>query len=502
MSKIMISELVETTTAPDESYIAIDNGSATNKITIANYNANANHTAKRYADAAEGYADNAIAARDSAISAKNECETFVNSASNFANAASTNASAAAGSASEASGYVGSAQASASNALASARAADNSAADAANQVLQSKSWAQGNTGVRAGENTNNAKYWSEVARGAAGGGVSTFNGRFGAVLPESGDYSSDQIAHVNSDSTYSNVETAINNLQTYVGSIQTDVERLDVDKLDKYDSDSTQWDSTPTANSTKPVTSGGVKTQFNAVTNEFTDVNNILGAKNMCPNNASTTTQSGVTYTVNSNGSVKITGTATANSTIVLGYVTLPKGKYKLTTGQTTESGATQFLYAQEWNNGTWGNTLGRSNDSSGGALGEFTLSADKTVGFLIGCNNGRTGTVTLYPMCRPANIRNASYVPYAPTNRQLDLQIKNADFEYVGLISISQTVNLDHTKNYKGLVSDNGTQYYFIQFGGAVFSAQVILKNGSFAIGYKINYGSNWSDYGWVFSWQ
>lgn len=260
MSKIMISELSETTTAPDESYIAIDNGSATNKITIANYNANANHTAKRYADAAEGYADNAIAARDSAISAKNECETFVNSASNFANAASTNASAAAGSASEASGYVGSAQASASNALASARAADNSAADAANQVLQSKSWAQGNTGVRAGENTNNAKYWSEVARGAAGGGVSTFNGRFGAVVPESGDYSSDQIAHVNSDSTYSNVETALNEAQTNIAG-----------KLDTYASDSTQWDTTPSANSTKPVTSGGIKAQFDLIDTEIADL---------------------------------------------------------------------------------------------------------------------------------------------------------------------------------------------------------------------------------------
>lgn len=258
MSKIMISELAETTTAPDESYIAIDNGSATNKITIANYNANANHTAKRYADAAEGYADNAIAARDSAISAKNECETLVNSASNFANAASTNASAAAGSASEASGYVGSAQASASNALASARAADNSAADAANQVLQSKSWAQGNTGVRAGENTNNAKYWSEVARGAAGGGVSTFNGRFGAVVSESGDYSSDQIAHVNSDSTYSNVETEINNLQT--------------SRLKTYASDATQWDAAPTANSKKPVTSGGIKAQFDLIDTQITDIN--------------------------------------------------------------------------------------------------------------------------------------------------------------------------------------------------------------------------------------
>lgn len=70
------------------------------------------------------------------------------------------------------------------------------------------------------------------------------------------------------------------------------------------------------------------------------------------------------------------------------------------------------------------------------------------------------------------------------------------------MITIYQTVTLDRTKNYKGLVNDNGTQYYFIQFGGAVFSVQVLLKNGSFTIGYKINYGGNWSNYSWYFSWQ
>ena len=258
MSKIMISELQETTSAPDSSYIAIDNGTTTNKITIANYNENANATAKRYAEASQGYSNDALTAKDGAVSAKNEAETLANTASSYANAAMASADAAAGSASEASGYVGSAQTSATNALASARAAEASAAGIDDQVKLAKSWAVGNTGVRANEAVDNAMYWAGQAAAAAGGGVVSFNGRTGSVLPNAGDYSSDQIAHVNSDSTYSNVETEINNLQT--------------SRLKTYASDAAQWDATPTANSTKPVTSGGVKAQFDSIGTQIADIN--------------------------------------------------------------------------------------------------------------------------------------------------------------------------------------------------------------------------------------
>ena len=44
---------------------------------------------------------------------------------------------------------------------------------------------GGTGTREGENTNNARYWCESAAAAAGGGVTSFNGRGGAVQPQAG-----------------------------------------------------------------------------------------------------------------------------------------------------------------------------------------------------------------------------------------------------------------------------------------------------------------------------
>ena len=51
---------------------------------------------------------------------------------------------------------------------------------------------GGTGTREGEDANNAKYWCESAQAAAGGGVTSFKGRGGAVVPQSGDYTSEMV----------------------------------------------------------------------------------------------------------------------------------------------------------------------------------------------------------------------------------------------------------------------------------------------------------------------
>ena len=59
--------------------------------------------------------------------------------------------------------------------------------ATEKATLSESWAVGGTNTRTGEDTNNAKYWSEVAQQAAGGGVTSFNGRTGSVTPQDGDY---------------------------------------------------------------------------------------------------------------------------------------------------------------------------------------------------------------------------------------------------------------------------------------------------------------------------
>lgn len=89
--------------------------------------------------------------------------------------------------------------------------------AAEQAAQSasvyaESWAVGGTGTREGEDTNNAKYWSEQAQGAVSG-VASFNGRTGAVVPTTGDYKSEMIRRGNSTTTVEDTLTSLGNTAT-------------------------------------------------------------------------------------------------------------------------------------------------------------------------------------------------------------------------------------------------------------------------------------------------
>ena len=59
------------------------------------------------------------------------------------------------------------------------ASEESAGEAADSATESKSWARGGTGTRAGEDTDNAKYWYEQAK-KYGNPVTSVNGQTGAV----------------------------------------------------------------------------------------------------------------------------------------------------------------------------------------------------------------------------------------------------------------------------------------------------------------------------------
>lgn len=103
---------------------------------------------------------------------------------------------------------------------------NQAAEYANQARQhassdnallSQSWAVGNTGVRYGEDTNNAKYWAEVAaQVVTTGGVASFNGRTGNVEPTSGDYSASLITRGSGtvETALTAIESELNNIGTF------------------------------------------------------------------------------------------------------------------------------------------------------------------------------------------------------------------------------------------------------------------------------------------------
>lgn len=162
------------------------------------------------ASEAEGYADDAkdtlADVNTAATNAKNDLNDIINQAKSdlddiaenaqkSADDAQGSADAALANAGDASDYADNAATSMtkaaeseSSAERSASSASTSASAAESEADRAKSWAVGPSSADSnGTDNNNAKYWAEQAAAAAGGGVLSFAGRSGFVLPQAGDY---------------------------------------------------------------------------------------------------------------------------------------------------------------------------------------------------------------------------------------------------------------------------------------------------------------------------
>lgn len=146
-------------------------------------------TAGASAESANASAQSAKSAAESAKAAAQSAQSKAETANTSAQTAKTDAEAANTSAQSAKTVAESAK---SAAAGSAQSAGASAQSAQASSKLSESWAVGGTGTRTGEDTNNAKYWAMAAQGVAGGGVSSFNGRSGAVAPQKGDYTAEMV----------------------------------------------------------------------------------------------------------------------------------------------------------------------------------------------------------------------------------------------------------------------------------------------------------------------
>lgn len=135
----------------------------------------------------------AEASRSQAETARAEAEAQrVDSTTGIVAQATEQAQAAAASAATAVQSAETAAAGGEQAAASAQTAAADAATAKTAAGAAQSWAVGGTGTRPDEDLDNAKYWASVAHAAAGGGVVTFNGRTGPVMPQAGDYTADMV----------------------------------------------------------------------------------------------------------------------------------------------------------------------------------------------------------------------------------------------------------------------------------------------------------------------
>ena len=167
---------------------------------------------------------------------------------------------------------------------------------------------------------------------------------------------------------------------------------------------------------------------------------VLGAKNLLPNNASTQTINGVTFTVNADGSVTANGTASADAELtILNYQILKAGiPYILSGCPANGSGENYRLQYR----------CGSIYQNDMGASKSFTLSSIEGTTY-VKCivSSGYTASnLTFYPMLRLASDSDDTYVPYAMTNKELTDRVNSVDshqvVNYLVTASAGQTIRI------------------------------------------------------------
>ena len=198
----------------------------------------------------------------------------------------------------------------------------------------------------------------------------------------------------------------------------------------------------------------IKPYIDSVKQALSTTNNVLGAKNLLPNNAVSQTVSGATYTVNSDGTITVSGTASGTNSYInlVENLSLPNGEYVLSC-----EGADGHVYAYALIGDTRYNTLEGSVN--------FTINNQVITRVRVVAVNGYpTSPMTLKVMIRPASIQDATYVPYAMTNRELTKKVTpiSSDILFGKVSSIS---DLDTVVDNM----PNGTGYiYFVSGVGLI----------------------------------
>lgn len=158
----------------------------------------------------------------------------------------------------------------------------------------------------------------------------------------------------------------------------------------------------------------------AIQNQLDD-KGVLGAKNLLPNTATSQTINGVTFTVNTDGSVTVSGTATANTSYVI------KTKIPLTADKTYICsrggiGDNDFqLVVTAWNSGSYVKNIievGAGDYTEKSFTPDYNGYDDIQISIFV--RSGKTlSNAVVYPMLRLASDPDDTYQPYAMTNREL-----------------------------------------------------------------------------------
>lgn len=134
----------------------------------------------------------------------------------------------------------------------------------------------------------------------------------------------------------------------------------------------------------------------------------IPSKNLLPNTATTRTVNGVTFTVNSDGSISTSGTASSGTQFTIGSLTLKSGIQYAFNGCPSGGDLDSYFI----------NFSGVVNDTENGATA--TPANDVTTNAVINIVSGTNVNGKVFrPMIRLASVEDDTYVPYAKTNVEL-----------------------------------------------------------------------------------
>lgn len=124
------------------------------------------------------------------------------------------------------------------------------------------------------------------------------------------------------------------------------------------------------------------------------------------------TVGGVTFTLNADGSITTTGSSTATRVLRI-PITVPAGSYRATG---CPSGGSSSSYRIDYRESGTETFIGGVDTGNGVTL---TFDEDKTFDFCLRISANYSQSATFYPMLHRAEITDDTFVPYAPTNREL-----------------------------------------------------------------------------------
>lgn len=149
-------------------------------------------------------------------------------------------------------------------------------------------------------------------------------------------------------------------------------------------------------------------------------------KNLLENTATTVTRTGITFTVNDDGSVTANGTATALTTLTINaYQVVEQGAYKCS-GAINGATDTFFMLFTTYDKDN-ATAISESTTQTNDAISLDVDGDADSIRAVIQIKLGATvDNVTFYPMIRDARISDATYVPYQPSvakqlNNKLDV---------------------------------------------------------------------------------